>query len=240
VLRLPRRAALSLLSQWRCCVCFVTFFTWISLQPSLWSWTWLHYKKGNSTQNSTVYHAYGNTVNFWHTSRMHFLASLRLLKPMYAQMPKNARNHARNRPFLLRHVDFHLTRECLGPPHSPRQTTARSLYALPRNDATNSPLVTMGRRKFTPPKKLPLPLRRSPPKSNTPIPSPTPLTTPNGIRIFCHNTDVRTDKRGTTWSITIALCWAILIASDALKSNTKCMVLGHCYIYLSHYCRCQD
>jgi len=26
-------------------------------------------------------------------------------------------------------------------------------------------------------------LRRSPPKSNTPIPSPTPLTTPNGIRI---------------------------------------------------------
>jgi len=42
----------------------------------------------------------------------------------------------------------------------------------------------MGRRKFTP--KLPLPLqklRRSPPKSNTPLPSPTPLTTPNGIPI---------------------------------------------------------
>jgi len=34
---------------------------------------------------------------------------------------------------------------------------------------------------FTP--KLPLPLRRSPPKSHTPIPSPTPLTTPNGIQI---------------------------------------------------------
>ena len=34
----------------------------------------------------------------------------------------------------------------------------------------NKVLVTMGRRKFTP--KLPLPLRRSPPKSNTPIPSP--------------------------------------------------------------------
>jgi len=33
------------------------------------------------------------------------------------------------------------------------------------------------------PPKLPLPIRRSPPKSNTPIPSPTPLTTPNGIRI---------------------------------------------------------
>jgi len=34
---------------------------------------------------------------------------------------------------------------------------------------------------FTP--KLPLRLRRSPPKSNTPIPSLTPLTTPNGIPI---------------------------------------------------------
>jgi len=31
--------------------------------------------------------------------------------------------------------------------------------------------------------KLTLPLRRLPPNSNTPIPSPTPLTTPNGIRI---------------------------------------------------------
>ena len=43
------------------------------------------------------------------------------------------------------------------------------------------PLVTMGCPKFTP--KLPLPLRRSPPLSNTPIPRPTPLTTSNGIRI---------------------------------------------------------
>ena len=35
---------------------------------------------------------------------------------------------------------------------------------------------------FTP--NLPLPLRRSPPKSNTPLPSPTPLTTPNDIPIY--------------------------------------------------------
>ena len=39
---------------------------------------------------------------------------------------KNARNHARNSPFPLRHVDFHLTHECLGPPHSPPQTTSGS------------------------------------------------------------------------------------------------------------------
>ena len=31
--------------------------------------------------------------------------------------------------------------------------------------------------------KLPLSLRRSPPPSNTPIPRPTPFTTPNGIQI---------------------------------------------------------
>jgi len=80
----------------------------------------------------------------------------------------------------LRHVDFHLTHECLGPPHSPRQTTARSLYTLHTMtqqsphwlqwDAANSPQTAPS-------------FRRLPPKSNTPIPSPTPLTTPNGIRI---------------------------------------------------------
>jgi len=90
----------------------------------------------------------------------------------WTKISKYAVNHARNSPFPLRHVDFHLTHECLGPPHSPRQTTALSLYALSHNDATNSPLVTVGRHKFT--HKLPLPLQRSPPKSNTPIPSPTP------------------------------------------------------------------
>jgi len=42
------------------------------------------------------------------------------------RMPKNARNHARNSPFPFRHVDFHLTHECLGPPHSPPQTASGS------------------------------------------------------------------------------------------------------------------
>jgi len=43
--------------------------TWISRQPQLRSWTWLCHKKGNFTQNSTVYRAYGNTANFSHRSR---------------------------------------------------------------------------------------------------------------------------------------------------------------------------
>jgi len=42
------------------------------------------------------------------------------------KISKNAGNHARNSPFPLRHVNFHLTHECLGPPHSSRQTASGS------------------------------------------------------------------------------------------------------------------
>jgi len=59
--------------------------------------------------------------------------------------------------------------------------TALSVHALPHYYATKFALITMGRPKFTP--KLLLSLQRSPPASNTPIPRPTPVTTPNGIRI---------------------------------------------------------
>jgi len=51
------------------------------------------------------------------------------------------------------------------------------------------------------PSKLPFRLRRSPPPSNTPVPRPTPLTTPNGIRIqsavlpqYTFRTDRPTDR----------------------------------------------
>jgi len=61
---------------------------------------------------------------------------------------------------------------------------------------------------FTP--KLPLPLQRSPPKSNTPKMSPTPLTTPNGIWIQSAVSPQFTcadgQMGGATWSIPIVLC----------------------------------
>jgi len=44
----------------------------------------------------------------------------------------------------------HLIHQWLAGHHSPSQTTARSVYALLHNYATTSPLVTMGRPKFTP------------------------------------------------------------------------------------------
>jgi len=47
-----------------------------------------------------------------HRSVRHFL-----IENNRAQIPKNARNHTKNSPFPLRHVDFHLTHECLGRAH---------------------------------------------------------------------------------------------------------------------------
>jgi len=54
-------AAAKMTTGWQlCCYCQIAmlhlfcFCTWISLQPPLWSWTWLYHKKGNSTQNSTM------------------------------------------------------------------------------------------------------------------------------------------------------------------------------------------
>jgi len=80
--------------------------------------------------------------------------------------------------------------------------------------STKSPLVTMGRLKFTP--KMLLSFWRSPSKSNTPIPRPTPLTTRNGIRMqwavsaqYTSRTDRQTDGRGKS-SVPLALrllCW---------------------------------
>jgi len=76
-----------------------------------------------------------------------------------------------------------------------------------KSRVAKAPLVTMGRPKFTPfPSQL-LPLRRSPPPSNTPIPRPTPLITSNGIRIqsavlpqYTLRTDRPTGECSVTWA----------------------------------------
>jgi len=46
---------------------------------------------------------------------------------------------SQKQPFPLRHVDPHLIHQCLGPPHSPPQTTARLVHTFPHNHATKSP-----------------------------------------------------------------------------------------------------
>ena len=82
--------------------------------------------KANRTENSTI-HSYVRKYCQLFTHEWNaFLSVMTSIEAMLTQMPKNARNDATNSPFPLRHVDFHLTHECLGPPHSPPQTTSES------------------------------------------------------------------------------------------------------------------
>jgi len=73
------------------------------------------------------------------------------------------------------------------------------------NYATKSPLVTMGRPKFTPKTAISPSITTTP--SNAPIPRPTPLTIPNGIRIhsailpqYTFRTDRPSDTQTDRWA----------------------------------------
>ena len=145
-------------------------------------------------------------LSTFHTESNTFLTSFRPFKRMRAQMPKNARNHSRNSPFPLSYMDFHLMHECLGPPHSPPK---RHLDRFTHFHTTTPKFI---------PETAPS-LRRSPQKSNTPISSPTPLTTQTvsgSIHSFCHTSHVRTDRRDTRMFSYISALLAMLTESDAL------------------------
>jgi len=128
----------------------------------------------------------------------------------------------------------HSVHQRLGPPHSLRQMTARSVHALPHNYATNAPLVTMGSPKFTP-KTAPSPSTITIP-SNTPIldqsHSP-PQTVSGSNQPFCHNTlcaltKRQTDRQSDRWTDRptdrptdgpgeCSVTWVLTLESDALK-----------------------
>jgi len=93
-----------------------------------------------------LYILFWEILSTFHTRVEHISHVMLHIEKNRAQMPKNARNS----PFPLTHEDLHLTHECLGPAHSPRQMTARSLYAFPHSNARKFPLVIMGRQRFTP------------------------------------------------------------------------------------------
>jgi len=125
-----------------------------------------------------------------------------------AKMPKNARHHARNSPFPLRHVDFHLTHE---------RQNASSIAVHTSTQRRNKGPIGYN---WTPQihSQTALPLRRSQPKSNTTIPSPTPLTTQMASRSnqpCCHCSHVRTDRWDGRMFSNISALLAILIDSDA-------------------------
>jgi len=176
---------------------------------------------------------YGNIVNFSHMSRIHFSAnstSFCPFKRMGTQMPKNPRNS----PFPFSHVDPHLIHQCLVPPYSPRRVTAQSVHALPHNYATKDHWLQ--RDTSNSPTKLPLPIRRLPPPSNTPIPWSTPLTTPNGMWIqsaISPQYTLRTDRPTDRWSrrMFCSAPLAMLIESDVLKST--CESSSECFLVAS-------
>ena len=86
-----------------------------------------------------------------------------------------------NLPFLLRGCESQLIHSSPVQPHSPLKWQL-DWFTHFRTTMPQSPhWLQYGCPTFTP--KLPLPLRQSPPLSNTPIPQPTPLTIPNSIQI---------------------------------------------------------
>jgi len=127
--------ALLLLWQSLCCVCCVTYlYVNFSSTPTSILNRIISSERELDTEFNDIFCVGKYCQLFTHDSNA-FLSVMSPIETMHTQMRKNARNHARNSPFPLRHVDFHLTHECLDPPHSLGQTTARSLHALPHNDA---------------------------------------------------------------------------------------------------------
>jgi len=115
-------------------------------------------------------------LSTFHT-RVEYISHVMLPTEMNgAKMPKNARNHARNSPFPW----GKRTHKCLAhPSHHAKRKLDRCTHF--HTMMQQSPHWLQWDAQIHP--KLPLPLWWSPPKSNTPIPIPTPLITPNIIRI---------------------------------------------------------
>ena len=104
----PRSASLSLLSQWTCCICFVTFLhmNFSSTPTSILNLTIIRKGIRHRIQRYTVR---TEILPIFHTSRLSISMSVYpyvAIVKYWTQMPNNARKHARNSPFPLRHVDF--------------------------------------------------------------------------------------------------------------------------------------
>ena len=103
--------------------------------------TWLYLWNTSETLIPTIHCLYANIVQFSRTSRIHFCAKNMPLKPMGVKNSKIS--------LPVGALGSHLIHECISWPHSPLQTTARSVHALSHNCATKSPLVNETP-KFTP------------------------------------------------------------------------------------------
>jgi len=109
-------------------------------------------------------------------------------------------------------------------PHSPHQTTYRSIHAISHNYAAKSPLVTMERPPQIHLQNCPCPSTMTTP-SNTRVPRllhSLLQTAPGSTQPFCHNTLSRqTDRPTDRWSRQETCTksdYALMTESDTLKT----------------------
>ena len=95
-------------------------------------------------------------MKFSQTNRIHFSTG----EPMGNPMLEIREQKPPKPPLPLAGRGPHLTHQCLGRPHTPPETAAPMVHALPHSYAANSPLVTIGRPIFAPkitPSRGPIP-----------------------------------------------------------------------------------
>jgi len=139
----------------------------------------------------------GNVVKFSHTNRKHFTVG----DPMAFPIMKMG-NKTPKPPLPLGQRAPNLIQQCLGPPHAPPQTAARTVGALSHMYALKSPIGYNGAPPIRSQKaKVPLPVDRSPNPTTCLIPGPVRPMMPNGIRsaVFpsqcTGQTDAPTDRQ---------------------------------------------
>ena len=134
-------------------------------------------KLNNSWSFQTIHLPNGNVIRLLQTNQSYFNVG----NTMGNLIVKVGHKNPQNLPLPLHNVDPHLIHQYLGRPHTPPQTTARTVHALWHSYAAKSPLVKMGRPICAP--KLPLPVDRSPNSTTCLIPGPIRPTIPNGNHI---------------------------------------------------------
>jgi len=126
-----------------------------------------------------------------------FLCEKYIILPIQTNGGTNAKKSPKQ-PLPLGRVDLHLVHQCLGPPHSPCQMTARSVHALLHNYTTKSPLVTMGC-----------------PNSPKNCPFPSPITTPSSTPIPCHSLSQKATRSNQPF------CHSTLSGETVTQSHTQ-------------------
>jgi len=142
--KLKRALGIRPTSQWsprcrRCIACCGTSilhlssvtFLYITPKPPLRSWTWIYHQKANKMTYWTISCPHGNIVNFWHTSRIHFLVNNTSFCT-FKRMGRKCQKIPESAPSSSGTCTPSNT-SVPGPTHSPHQTTARSVHALPQN-----------------------------------------------------------------------------------------------------------